>query len=101
MNHASPAVRAIVAELNKAIRRDHRRRTRCRKALRAGGASVLTLTAVSSAALAAGGVFRQVETVTPVGEVELPQHVTIQAVDSFPEFVGRASTSGFVTRDAG
>jgi hypothetical protein len=101
MTEVTPAIRALQAELSQAIRRDHARRARRRKALRTGGLSVLTLTAVSSAALAAGGAFRQVETVTPVGEVELPQHVTIQAVDSFPEFVGKASTSGFVTRAAG
>jgi hypothetical protein len=101
MTEVTPAIRALQAELSQAIRRDHARRARRRKAIRTGGLSVLTLTALSSAALAAGGAFRQVETVTPVGEVELSQHVTIQAVDSFPEFVGRASTSGFLTRAAG
>jgi hypothetical protein len=97
MIEPSPAIRALKAELSQAVHRDHSRRTRRRKALRTGGFSVLALAALSSAALAAGGAFREVETVTPVGEVELPQNVTIQAVDSFPEFVGRASTNGFVT----
>ncbi len=97
MTELSPAIRALKAELSEAIRRDHSRRTRRRKTLRTGGFSVLALAALSSAALAAGGAFREVETVTPVGEVELTQNVTIQAVDSFPEFVGRASTNGFVT----
>jgi hypothetical protein len=62
---------------------------------------VLALAALSSPALAAGGAFREVETVTPVGEVELPQNVTIQAVDSFPEFVGRATSNGFTTSSSG
>lgn len=97
MSESTPAVRALKTELMQAIRRDHGRRKRRRKALRTAGFGVLALAALSSAALAAGGAFREVETVTPVGEVELPQDVTIQAVDSFPDFVGRASTNGFVT----
>jgi hypothetical protein len=97
MTDLSPAIRALKAELSQAIRRDQSRRTRRVKTLRTGGFSALALAGLSSAALAAGGAFREVETVTPVGEVELPQNVTIQAVDSFPEFVGRASTNGFVT----
>jgi hypothetical protein len=101
MTEASPAIRALKAELSQAIRRDHSRRMRRRKALRTGGFSVLALAALSSVALAAGGAFRVLETVTPVGEVELPQNVTIQAVDSFPEFVGRASTNGFATSTGG
>jgi len=98
MNHPSPAVSALTVELSTAIRRDHRRRMRRRKALRSAGISVLAVAVLSSAALAAGGAFKEVETVTPVGEVELPQNVTIQAVDSFPEFVGTASPNGFITR---
>jgi hypothetical protein len=101
MNEPTPAVQAIVDDIVAAVHRDHRRRIRRRKVVRTGGLSVLVLTAASSAALAAGGAFRTVETVTPVGEVQLPQNVTIQAVDSFPEFVGTASPSGFVTRTAG
>lgn len=98
MNEPTPPVRAIIAEVSEAIRRDHRRRTRRRHVLRTAGFGSLGLVGISTAALAAGGAFREVETVTPVGEVELPQSVTIQAVDSFPEFVGTASPSGFVTR---
>ncbi|HWX45577.1 MAG TPA: hypothetical protein VNY52_09675, partial [Solirubrobacteraceae bacterium] len=101
MTEPSPAIRALKAELSQAIRRDHSRRTRRRRALRAGSISVLALAALSSAALAAGGAFREVETVTPVGEVELPRDVTIQAVDSFPEFVGRATPNGFATSTSG
>ncbi len=97
MNEPHAAIRAIEADLSKAIRREHMRRTRRRKAVRAGAAGVLVLTALSSAALAAGGAFKEVEVVTPVAEVELPQDVTIQAVDSYPEFVGRATSNGFVT----
>jgi hypothetical protein len=98
MNQASPAVEAIVTELVEAVRRDHRRRMRRRKTMRAGGVSVVAAAGLSTAALAAGGAFKEIETVTPVSEVELPQHVTIQAVDSFAEFVGKASPSGFVTK---
>ncbi len=98
MNESTLPVRAVIAELGEAVRRDHRRRSRRRRALRGGGMSVLAVAGLSTAALAAEGAFREVETVTPVGEVELPQHVTIQAVESFPEFVGRATSNGFVTR---
>ncbi len=97
MNEASPAVRAVIAELSQAVRRDHARRVRHAKAIRIGGFSALGLVALSSAALAAGGAFREIETVTPVGEVQLPRNLTIQAVDSFPEFVGRATPNGFAT----
>jgi hypothetical protein len=101
MTEPSPAIRALKAELSQAIRRDHSRRARRRKALRTASFSLLALAVLSSVALAAGGAFRVLETVTPVGEVELPQNVTIQAVDSFPEFVGRATTNGFATSTGG
>jgi hypothetical protein len=98
MNEASPAVNAVLAELSRAVRRDHRRRLQRRKLMRAAAISALVLAALSTAALAAGGAFKTVETVTPVGEVELAHGVTIQAVDSFPEFVGRKTSNGFETR---
>jgi hypothetical protein len=101
MTDPSPAIRALKAELSQAIRRDYSRRTRRRRALRTGGFSVLALAALSGVALAAGGAFREVETVNPVGEIELPRDVTIQAVDSFPEFVGKATPNGFVTSTSG
>jgi hypothetical protein len=101
MTEPSPAIRALKAELSQAIRRDHSRRARRRKALRTASFSLLALAVLSSVALAAGGAFRVLETVTPVGEVELPQNVTIQAVDSFPEFVGRATANGFTTSTGG
>jgi hypothetical protein len=94
---STSAIRQLESELGTAIRRDHKRRMRRRKAIRVGGLVALTLAALTSAALAAGGAFKEVETATPVGEVELPQNVTIQAVDSYPEFVGTASSNGFVT----
>ena len=101
MTEPTAAISALRAELSQAIRRDYRLRAQRRKALRVGCTIVLALAALSSAALAAGGAFREVETVTPVGEVELPQNVTIQAVDSFPEFVGRATSNGFATSKNG
>lgn len=100
MNQLSPTDLALKAELGRAIRRDQQRRERRRRSVRLGAVSALGVAALSSAALAAGGAFKTVETVTPVAEVELPKDVTIQAVDSFPEFVGRASSNGFVTKGA-
>jgi hypothetical protein len=99
MNDTSPAVRCVIDELGRAIRRDHQHRRR-RKAIKLGGLSAVALAGLSTAALAATGAFREVETTTSVPEVQLPQDVTIQAVDSFPEFVGTASPNGFVTRTA-
>jgi hypothetical protein len=90
----------VIDELGRAIRRDHLRRRRRRRAIRLGGLSAVALAGLSTAALAAGGVFTEVETTTSVAEVQLPEDVTIQAVDSFPEFVGTASPNGFVTRTA-
>jgi len=98
MIETSRAVDAVLAELSLAVRRDHRRRLHRRKLLRMTLLSALALVALSTAALAAGGAFKTVETLTPVGELELPDNVTIQAVDSFPEFVGTKTPNGFVTR---
>jgi hypothetical protein len=100
MNETSPAVRRVIDELGRAIRRDHQRRRRRHKAIKLGGLSAVALAGLCTAALAAGGVFREVETTTSVAEVQLPENVTIQAVDSFPEFVGTTSPTGFVTRTA-
>jgi len=97
MIQTSPAVGAILAELSSAVRREQRRRSRRRKITRAVALAALALAALCTAALAATGAFTEIETVTPVGEVQLPHDVTIQAVDSFPEFVGRKTSSGFVT----
>lgn len=101
MNEMSPAVQAIVLELSAAVRRDHIRRRRRLRLIRLALLGVLVLAGASTAALAAGGVFHQVETVEPQAEVELPKDVTIQAVDSYPEFVGLKTRSGFQTVNAG
>ncbi|HEX4467138.1 MAG TPA: hypothetical protein VH025_08110 [Solirubrobacteraceae bacterium] len=97
----STSVESIVTEINAAVRRDHRHRVHRRKLIRVAAISAIGVAALSSAALAATGAFREVETVTPVGEVELPRHVTIQAVESYPEFVGLATSNGFRTSTTG
>lgn len=96
MNHdqLSPSVRALQAELGRAIRRDEQRRGHRRKALRTGALSVAGVAVLSGGALAAAGDL-------PVSEIQLPRDVSVEAVKSYPEFVGAASSSGFVTSGGG
>jgi hypothetical protein len=95
MNHQlSPSVQALQAELGRAIRRDEQRRGHRRKTLRTGALSVAGVAVLSGGALAAAGDL-------PVSEIQLPRDVSVEAVKSYPEFVGAASSSGFVTSGGG
>jgi hypothetical protein len=89
MNDISPSLLALKAELGQAIRRDHQRRLRRRKTLRTGALSLLGLAALSGVALAAQPL---VASGPPVEEVKFARGVSVEAVKSFPEFTGHASS---------